>query len=204
MQFLILPLMESRGSCDDLVFAGESSRPPSSSLSYGIFLLILRFVLTIYTADIIFYFTHRTCHEVKWLYQRVHKIHHQFVDTYGISATACHPLEHVLVNLFQVMGAPVVTGLPLIPHCVFVAMGCVATTLVHCGYGSLSPSGNFLINQQNLPHDAHHHYQNCEYGNGGSGICDWLFGTRFEDLYPKRYRQMQEEYGVFPETKKID
>ena len=71
MQFLMMPLMELRGNCDDLLFVGESAGSPSSSLSYDIFLLILRFVATNYVADIIFYFTHRMCHEVKWLYQRV-------------------------------------------------------------------------------------------------------------------------------------
>ena len=123
------------------------------------------------------------------------------MDTYGISATACHPLEHVLVNLSTVMGAPIVTGLPLIPYCVFMALACLSTTCAHSGFGN--PFRTIQLGNA-TPHDYHHHYQNCEYGNGGNGVCDWWFATRFQDLYPKRYREMQREYGVLPESKKID
>ena len=99
---IFIPLMEKRGICDNLLF--DSS---SNSFSSDVFILILKLIVTNFASDVIFYVTHRCCHEIKFLYHNVHKIHHQFVDTYGISATASHPFEHIFVNLTTVLGSPI-------------------------------------------------------------------------------------------------
>lgn len=190
MQFLILPLVDLRGNCGDLLFVNG----PSSSMWYDIFELFLRFEGTFCVADFMGYCSHRLLHEVNWLYQRVHKVHHQFVNVYAITTTACHPLEYVFVDTFTVFGAPIITGLPIIPYGAFLTLGYVSVCIGHSGYGNPF-SGVPVVH--NVPHDHHHHYQDCEFGNREEGIADWSFGTRFQDKHPKRYRELQREYGVF-------
>ncbi len=47
-------------------------------------------------SDIVFYVTHRGCHEVSFLYKYFHKLHHEWVDTFGVVATSAHPVEQFL------------------------------------------------------------------------------------------------------------
>mmetsp|Transcript_5130 Transcript_5130/g.8646 ORF Transcript_5130/g.8646 Transcript_5130/m.8646 type:complete len:350 (+) Transcript_5130:34-1083(+) len=186
---VIIPMMEWRGNCDALLFRDSFS----SSFSYAIAVIVARLLVTNFASDIIFYFAHRGCHEIKFLYKHVHKIHHQFINTYGISATACHPFEHVFVNLLTVIGAPIVSGLPLLPFWGWAAIACLQTTAAHCGYGN--PFRKIQVGNA-TPHDFHHHFQNCEFGNGANGFSDRIFRTRVQDVYPQRYQQMQRDYGV--------
>lgn len=191
MPLFFIPLMELRGNCDNLLFDASSSR----SFSADLFVIILRLIVTNFASDIIFYITHRCCHEIKFLYQNVHKVHHQFAPTYGISATACHPFEHIFVNLMTVVGAPIISGLPLIPYSIFTAIACIQTTCAHAGFVPFGTPFRKIQIGSATPHDFHHHYQNCEFGNGANGICDRIFGTRLKDIYPKRYQQMMKGYS---------
>ena len=124
----------------------------------------------------------------------MHKVHHQFINTYGISATACHPFEHLFVNLCTVLGAPIIAGLPLIPYFILTALASISTTIAHSGF--VYP----FINAP--PHDFHHHFQNCEYGNGVNGRCDKWFKTRLQDIYPKRYYEMMGKEDDFMTKKR--
>ena len=45
-----------------------------------------------------FYWIHRMLH-TPWLYKHIHKKHHEFKITVGISSINVHPLEHVLCNI---------------------------------------------------------------------------------------------------------
>eukprot|EP01084_Bolivina_argentea_P052186 95878_1 len=63
-------------------------------------------------SDIIFHVTHYQLHRIHWLYEHVHKIHHQFVDTFALCATACHTLEHIIVNLSAVTLPTIILNIP--------------------------------------------------------------------------------------------
>ena len=192
---ILIPLMEWRGNCDNLRFI-QGIDKNGLLLLYDIFVMIIRLIITALSSDIIFYFTHRCCHEIKFIYHNIHKTHHQFVETFAISATASHPIEHIFVNLSTVIGSAIVSGLPLIPYFVYVSIGAIQTVCSHSGYSF----GNPFIKKTNLfnavPHDFHHKFQNCDFGNGANQICDYLFKTRLQDIYPKRWRQLQENYGI--------
>eukprot|EP01084_Bolivina_argentea_P295338 508424_1 len=187
---IFIPIMESRGNCNNLWFDHENDRK-HYSLSYDIGLLIFKVMMAPIVSDIIFYITHRSCHEIPFLYRNIHKIHHEFVNTYGISATASHPIEHLFCNLTTVMGTPIIVGLPLYWFYIFVCLASLQTTCAHSGFGN--PFRRIQFGSA-TPHDFHHHYQNCEYGNGANGLLDKIFKTQLKDKYPKRYQQMKQEY----------
>jgi hypothetical protein len=49
--------------------------------------------------EILFYYGHRLFHESKWLYAKVHKIHHEFQYPCGLVAAYSHPFEMVVCNV---------------------------------------------------------------------------------------------------------
>lgn len=170
---MIIPMMELRGSCNQLLFENESN----TELWTNILILIARFIVAVIAADIIFYVTHRICHSVTWMYQRIHKVHHQFVDTYAITATACHLVEHIFVNTLTVMGSSLISGLPLVPFLIFSCIGILNSTIAHAGYFD--------------SHDYHHHFHDCEFGISGKGFADRLFGTQLKHAHSKVWEKME-------------
>ena len=55
--------------------------------------------------DFIFGMSHRMLH-TKWLYQNVHKVHHQHIITVGIAGQYAHPIEYLFGNLVPTIMAP--------------------------------------------------------------------------------------------------
>ena len=73
-------------------------------------------------------------HESKYLYQNFHKLHHQWVDTYAVTATAAHPFEHFVSNLPTVLGPAFVLNLPYVISSIFVIIATFHTCIQHSGY----------------------------------------------------------------------
>lgn len=129
--------------------------------------------------DVVFYWSHRLCHEVPWLYRHVHKSHHAFIETYGICASACHPIEQIFVNLNGIITPSIIVGLPFHWLTIWLCITAANSVGSHSGYHW---GGAPAISS--LPHDQHHKFQLCEYGV--SVFCDRLFGTRYEDMLEAR------------------
>eukprot|EP01084_Bolivina_argentea_P052185 95877_1 len=94
-------------------------------------------------SDIIFHVTHYQLHRIHWLYEHVHKIHHQFVDTFALCATACHTLEHIIVNLSAVTLPTIILNIPFRWQQIYTIFGSINSTITHSGYYFLQ-------------HDLHH------------------------------------------------
>jgi len=128
----------------------------------------LKWAVMIYLVeDITFYVTHRICHENKWLYQNVHKIHHEWQTPCAMIATYAHPLEHMFVNIL-----PATLGVYLFSeHCLFdfiwFFMACTNTLITHSGYHF---PGCIVLPER---HDFHHERFTENYG---VGLMDMLFG----------------------------
>ena len=125
-------------------------------------------------SDAVFYVTHRLCHEVSFLYRRVHKLHHTWVDSVGAAAVAAHPFEHWFVNLHVAHLPGIIAGVPFHWHTFWLVVASATTVYTHCGF--------------RLPlvaaHDRHHHFHDCEYG--ADILCDRLCRTTFSDRFPKQ------------------
>lgn len=50
-------------------------------------------------SDILFFTIHFSFHKIKYLYDKIHSIHHQYKYTYGLGAIYAHPLDFLLANL---------------------------------------------------------------------------------------------------------
>lgn len=135
-----------------------------------LYLTLMRLAAVYFATDCCFYFAHRAAHEIPFVYQNVHKHHHKFVDTYAVCAVACHPLEHIFINIFTVHFPGLVFGVPLrFWSAGWSMVAAFNTTLTHSGF-RIVPS---------YAHDQHHHVQIAEYGT--DTICDRIFRTTCRD-----------------------
>eukprot|EP01084_Bolivina_argentea_P313669 543205_1 len=174
--FISVLFWQWRGMCD------SNYSFWSQHILLNVLIVIIYVILYAIIADIIFYSGHRLAHESAFLYQNVHKIHHQWVDTVGIASSASSFWENLIVGIPTITFTPFILKLPLGFAYTIMCLGGISTICGHSGYEYFL--GIFPItNPGGIPHDYHHHFRNCEFGSGG-GITDWLFKTRIEDIYP--------------------
>lgn len=145
----------------------------------GLVKSVLYLVGLVCGGDFIFYTLHRLAHEIPWVYNNVHKVHHEFVQTYGICATASHWVETVFINMSTLIVPAAVMGMPFGWALIWVCLGNFNTVNSHSGY----KNGGFPL-MSSRPHDEHHKYFLCEYGT--DIWCDWIMGTTANDLLKKR------------------
>mmetsp|Transcript_18575 Transcript_18575/g.46342 ORF Transcript_18575/g.46342 Transcript_18575/m.46342 type:complete len:320 (-) Transcript_18575:754-1713(-) len=142
-----------------------TSSSSSSSLPDSAFALFAQLLLAALFAEVYFYHVHLLLHKSTFLYQNVHKKHHEIFNPVCFAALYFHPVESVL--LIPVAAGPVFL---FKLHCLvsypwfFVAASSV--TLHHSG---------FHLEPRAKAHDEHHRLVRVDFGT--LGICDWLFGT---------------------------
>eukprot|EP00441_Pelagodinium_beii_P023377 CAMPEP_0197652952 /NCGR_PEP_ID=MMETSP1338-20131121/34757_1 /TAXON_ID=43686 ORGANISM="Pelagodinium beii, Strain RCC1491" /NCGR_SAMPLE_ID=MMETSP1338 /ASSEMBLY_ACC=CAM_ASM_000754 /LENGTH=287 /DNA_ID=CAMNT_0043227925 /DNA_START=33 /DNA_END=896 /DNA_ORIENTATION=- len=128
-------------------------------------LLVAQAVFSILVSEAIFYHLHRAFHETKYLYAKIHKIHHTWPAPVAIMATYAHPLEHIFCNLATVFTGPVLCGAHPFVSLSYSLLFSVGAAVHHSGYWS----DDLGI------HDLHHELFNVNYGN--AHILDYLYGT---------------------------
>lgn len=160
---------------------------PSPSFSQG----LLQWVALEVLFSFAFYVSHSTLHRLKFLYQKVHKVHHIFFKSVAFTAQYFHPVESTIgaVEFLLVVYA-------VRPHfvvsAVFLSTRYIEIVDAHCGYevpwralypwSSIYPWGTGV-----RLHDYHHSHNSGCYG-GGLISFDKVFGTDVEFLAYERKR----------------
>jgi methylsterol monooxygenase len=126
----------------------------------------------------LFYFSHRLLH-TRYLYNRIHSIHHRFITPIAVAAIYAHPIEHIIANLLPVFAGPLIFGSHLSVITIWQVIATLSAVNTHCGYHL-----PFFPSPQ--AHDYHHKVFTANYGV--MGLCDYLFGTdalfRKSQFYP--------------------
>ena len=122
--------------------------------------------------DILFYSLHKYFHVNKYLYTKIHKIHHYWTKPLAITGIACHPIEFIVVIMF-----PYIFPIILFPytHIYWIYFYSMITAINN----TVTHSGLFALGARN--HDIHHQYSKYNYGITiipGFGM-DYIFNTKY-------------------------
>lgn len=153
-----------------------------NSHSYGYFLSSIFFLII--ANEFYFYSFHRLLH-TKWLFRKVHYIHHKSSETNPFSGFSFHPVEatilYIYPNLFFL-------ALPVHQHAltIFFFFNIIFITLGHSGWEYIpkilrkKPWNNLLTN--GFHHSMHHRKSDKNYGLY-LNIFDHLLNTNYENYY---------------------
>jgi len=143
--------------------------------SIGQELLKLCFVLVI--DDIFFYFLHRTMHENKYLYKKIHKIHHRANTPIPIDYIYVHPFEWLSGFVGPFIGMILVGGISFYTFWAYLIIRNIHELHIHSGLKT-----SFLLRflpfyGLNEHHDMHHFKRDGNYASTFI-FLDKLFKTQ--------------------------
>lgn len=133
---------------------------------YGMTYFLFSIIILILAHDAYFYWAHRAMHH-KWLFKKMHLVHHKTTNPSPWAAFAFHPYEAIVeAGIVPIM----IFVLPLHPLAilVFLLFMTALNVLGHLGY-ELYPHGFTKhpilgLNNTATHHNMHHKYFNCNYG----------------------------------------
>jgi len=131
---------------------------------------LLKLFPTIILIEFLFYHIHVLFHN-SYFFKKIHFKHHLWIDPIALSTFYCHPLEHLLLNIFPFLASCRYMGLNLSTLRFLQTLAIINTTFsAHSGYAITS---NF--------HYFHHIYLNCNYGL--IGLFDKIYSTKKENNF---------------------
>jgi sterol desaturase/sphingolipid hydroxylase (fatty acid hydroxylase superfamily) len=138
----------------------------------GPFEIISQILIWMVIEDFFFYWGHRILH-TKFMYQKIHKIHHEYTNTVSTAAEYTHPLEYIMTNLVPAaMGAKIFGAKShYITLWIWSIMRGLEAVDGHSGYEfSWSPFRLLPLSCSSMYHNYHHSHN---VGNYGSFFTYW-------------------------------
>ena len=119
------------------------------------------------------YLLHRLLH-VRWLYRRVHAVHHRMVTPVALAGTYFHPVEYLLLNIVALIG-PLCVGANVVTIWIWVLFRQWISADGHSGL-ALPWSPGRLLPFYPSPrfHDWHHRHFVGNYANYFTIVDRWL------------------------------
>ncbi|CAO1298047.1 unnamed protein product [Diamesa serratosioi] len=114
-----------------------------------------------------FYISHRLLHSA-FMYKHVHKTHHEWKTPLSIVSIYCHPVEHIMSNMFPALLGPFVMSSHVSTSWIWLGITTITTLVDHSGFHI-----PFLHSSE--AHDWHHLKFNESYG--ANGFMDSIHDT---------------------------
>ncbi|XP_035211945.1 fatty acid hydroxylase domain-containing protein 2-like [Stegodyphus dumicola] len=149
---------------------------------------IFDILMQVLMEEIFFYYSHRLLHH-SLFYKRYHKKHHEWISPVGPSAIYCHPVEHVLSNVWPTFIGSVIAGSHVTSLWAWLTFATAYGVIVHSGYHlPLTPTPEF------------HHYHHLKFNEnfGVAGILDWLHGTDKQFRKSQAYERNRVLFSLTP------
>lgn len=167
------------GMSSILHYLSVDTLPPNIRAVPSFYIMMRDLMVTHHLYEITFYTLHRFMHW-KPIYNRIHKVHHEWRSPIAVAAIYNHPLEYICASYFPLLIGPTVMGSHISTIWVLIITSIISTTSEHSGYHMpFMKSARF--------HYYHHsHINECL---GSFGLMDYIFGSdvkfRKSDEYSK-------------------
>jgi len=126
--------------------------------------------------DSLFYWTHRILHH-RFLYKRIHKIHHQYKKSIGIASLHAHPIEYILSNIIPTAAGSLFIRPHISTFWIWILWRLGETIDAHSGYDiPWSPYRILPYSTSPKRHEQHHRKTVYNYGSWFT-FWDILMGT---------------------------
>lgn len=147
------------------------------------------FLLIPVVREVHFYLVHRLIH-IPFMYNHVHRFHHNNVNPGPWSGLAMHPVEHLLYFTTALIHW-VIPSNPV--HMIFnMFYAGIAPAPTHSGFDKIAVTDEKLVDTGDYDHYLHHKYHECNYSDGVIPIDKW-FGT-FHDGSDEAEKRMNERF----------
>ena len=147
------------------------------------YLILAHLVFFIYLDDFLYYWMHRYMHQNKWLYKKIHKVHHRIITPWAITGHNMHWVEYVLTGSLALLG-PTLVGAHVLTLWIWVLIRQWEAAEGHSGLEfRYTPTHLLPGNDGAVHHDMHH----AKIIGNYSGFLRWVdcvFGT-----YSKGYKE---------------
>jgi sterol desaturase/sphingolipid hydroxylase (fatty acid hydroxylase superfamily) len=138
--------------------------------------IVLQLLFFIVLDDFLFYWMHRSLHESRWLFKKVHSIHHRIMTPWAITGHYMHPVEYVLTGTVMLIG-PLLVGAHVVTLYIWIVIRQWEAAEGHAGYDfPWSPMHLLPFSDGATHHDFHHAKVKGNY----AGFFPWTdaaFGT---------------------------
>eukprot|EP01084_Bolivina_argentea_P104329 186821_1 len=168
-----------------MVENGNIFAPITSFYKYGI---CFRTLIIIIIEDFEFYWYHRLCHNIQWLFRNVHKMHHESYNPNVFSGISFHWIEGILYFLPFFMFIFIEVESVVFS---FFKFGLILGPIPnHTGYGNKNENKlNWCIlmfRKGSYYHYIHHATNKYNFGSGLTPFWDKLMQTEYK-LTPKQH-----------------
>lgn len=117
---------------------------------------ITQFLLAMFIIDTHQYILHRSMHINKFLYKRIHSVHHRLYVPYAFGALYNHPIEGFLLDTLGAALAHALTGMTTRQAALLFAVATFKTVDDHCGYALPWDPLQVCFGNNADYHDIHH------------------------------------------------
>ena len=139
-------------------------------------LFVQLFVILLFD-DTFFYFLHRLMHENKYIYKKIHKIHHRANSPIPIDYLYVHPLEWMSGFIGPFIGILLLGGVSIYAFWLYLIVRNFHELDIHSGLKSSFLNRSLPFSGTNEHHDLHHAKRDWNYSSTFT-LWDTIFRTK--------------------------
>ena len=140
----------------------------NNDVSYrGLYTLktLQKFLICPFITEIVFFYTHKLAH-TRYLYMKVHRVHHEWNVPCAVATGYSHPIEYIFCSLPSFILPPLLLNLNWYATQIWYVLASISVISTHSGY---------IFTNGSVRHTDHHIHNTRNYGP--LTILDMLHGT---------------------------
>ncbi|KAG2415968.1 hypothetical protein HFD88_007160 [Aspergillus terreus] len=165
-----------------------------AKLIYRVISPAIRMFIAIAAIDFWQYAVHRILHTNKWLYSRVHAVHHRLYVPFAFGALYNHPVEGFLLDTVGAVIAQALVKQSIRERMFFYSLTTVKTVDDHSGYAFPFDPLQKLTSNNTIFHDIHHQSWGIKHNFSQPFLIFWdrYLGTEWKGDTTKLYEKSVE------------